>query len=701
MLTKQLHLKLLGIPIVTVDDAPVTKFISIKAQALLFYLAVTRRTHTREALATLFWPDMITTQAAKNLRNALSNLRKLADPYLLIMPRTVAFNVNSPQWLDIAQFHQHLTQAAGASDLAQWHTAIELYRGDFLEGVYIPDAPAFDEWVAVEREQWREHILGALQAVVAQHTIRREYTLGLTYVTRLLAMDPWREEAHRQKMQLLMLLGRRNAALAQYETCQRILFNELGVPPSYETRRLYETIRNDAMESEEASTHHAISIEPYRITARTAEVRPVARAMPHNVARPSYPLVGRATELGTLHRHLNDPQCRLVTVVGASGVGKTRLVSEVARQLVEVPTGSNDFPRAALSMPFDGVYFVALGAVYDQPSAILSAIAKALGLALQRDLSLKQQLLDYLQPKQFLLVLDQVDPLTALPALIEALLTNTTGVKLLVTARQPLHLPMEVVTLLAAFAITTLVGKNWRAQEAVKFFLQQAERVKPDSMVDAEEATAILAICHSVAGLPFGIELAAHLLHRMSCTRLARELAQSVRNRPAPDHPVYPLLDLVWHSCSNYEQEVLMHLAIFHGISPQRAALEISVASKQIVTELVAKALVRMVDPDHYELPTLVRQYLMAKQESYPALNSAARQRFCSYYAWWLDYTLFNPASVTTPEVAQSLWANWHHLHWAWEWANADQQTAAFERLSAKLPLIYAAYGVDEHRSEA
>src|SRR5512146_2273513 len=124
-----LTLRLLGKPQVTLAGQAVTGFISAKAQALLFYLAVTARPHTRRALAGLLWGDMPEAQASKNLRNALSNLRSLVSPCLLISREQVVFNLEYPYWLDVQIFQSALEGDMGKKDLETLHQAVELYQG--------------------------------------------------------------------------------------------------------------------------------------------------------------------------------------------------------------------------------------------------------------------------------------------------------------------------------------------------------------------------------------------------------------------------------------------------------------------------------------------------------------------------------------------------------------------------------------------
>src|SRR5260370_37440400 len=237
-----LTLRLLGTPQVSRDGTPVTGFISAKAQGLLYYLAVTGRSHTREALAGLFWSDMPEVQAAKNLRNVLSNLRALAGPQLLISRQEVTFDRSSPYWLDVELFVSTLGDTA-TRDLGALHRAVELYQGDFLDGFYVGEALAFEEWVLGRRSLLKGHVLQALHTLVTRHLEREEYAAGIDYANNLLAIEPWREETHRHPSVLLAASRQRSAALAQYETCRPGLARELPVEPMAETTALYEHIR--------------------------------------------------------------------------------------------------------------------------------------------------------------------------------------------------------------------------------------------------------------------------------------------------------------------------------------------------------------------------------------------------------------------------------------------------------------------------
>ncbi|NIV28538.1 MAG: hypothetical protein GWN58_03175, partial [Anaerolineae bacterium] len=185
---------------------------SRKAMALLCYLAVTGRPHLRPVLVGLLWAEMPEALARNNLSKALTQLRQAVAHHLRITRQEVAFDRGEPFWLDVEAFEQG---ASTLADIEALQHAVELYRGDFLEGFYVHQSPAFEEWVLAQRARLRELALQALHTLATHHSRRGAagHATAVQYTTRLLALDPWREEAHRQLMLLLAQSGQRGAAL--------------------------------------------------------------------------------------------------------------------------------------------------------------------------------------------------------------------------------------------------------------------------------------------------------------------------------------------------------------------------------------------------------------------------------------------------------------------------------------------------------
>jgi len=320
----RLSIYLLGPFQVTLDGEPVTSFKYDHVRALLAYLAVEAdRPHRRERLAGLLWPEQPDPVALRNLRYALYHLRQaIGDhdtmpPFLLITRETLQFNTASDHWLDLAAFEQHITDSESANQRIS-ESAIELRRGHFMEGFSLRDCPLFEEWLLFKQEHIERQVLSALHRLIQIHAARGEYERAEPHVRRLLVLEPWDEEAHRQLMRLLALSGRRNAALAQYQTCQRLLAEELGVEPADETTALHERIRSGEI-------------------VRVGVWEPTSPPPHPHTPTPSAPFVAREHELARLDEFLRlalDGQGRVAFVTGDAGSGKTVLIGEFAHRAI-------------------------------------------------------------------------------------------------------------------------------------------------------------------------------------------------------------------------------------------------------------------------------------------------------------------------------------------------------------------------------
>jgi DNA-binding SARP family transcriptional activator/predicted ATPase len=539
-----LSLSLLGPFQARLGPEPVTELRMRKEQALLAYLAVeSHRPHRREALAELFWPERPEGVARAGLRQALSNVRRaIGSEYLQTTRLTVRFNTATDHWLDLglyraqlaaAQSHPHDDPEACPLCMGRLQQAVALYRGPFLAGLELDDSRAFQEWITLHRERLFRQQGEALRRLTAYRLALGELERARRYGRRWVELDPWSERAHRQWMEVLALSGRRRAAMEQFESCRRILVDELGVEPRPETVALYEQIRD-------------------------GKIRPPATPPPsllQNLPAHLTPFVGRESELEQLGRLLTRPQCRLLTVTGPGGVGKTRLALRAAKEIY----GADTFA--------EGVWFVPLEDVAS-PALLPVTVAEALGLDPRPKQTPEQQLLDHLKPRTLLLLLDNFEHLMhpgAQPAtggtlrdggeanqgpvecidLILTILKEAPGVKILVTSRERLNcqaeflldlegLPYPVgdlseLALSSPKGLENLTGLNYTA---VRLFLERAGRVRPSLAATADTAPSIVRICQLVEGLPLGIELAAANLGPAGRGRDARtcaEVAQAIQ----------------------------------------------------------------------------------------------------------------------------------------------------------------------------
>ncbi len=329
-----LHLRFLGGPEIRLGEQ-VIHLETVKTVALLAYLAVRPGPHQRDLLADLLWGEQGQARAARSLRRALWNIRHSlcsgddedTCPYLTVTRRDVAFNHRSPHTLDLKTFEEHINaaqevertagidDASAASALRHLSECVRLYRGDFLEGVCLEDAPTFETWLLGERAYYRERVLQALSRLSEIYAARGEYERAILALQRLLALAPWSEWGHRQLMFCYALAGRRADALAQYERCRRVLREELNADPLPETVALYERIRN-----------------PREFTRILYQAdRPLSPA--GSAPLLEIPFLGRGEEHAWLLVQWDRRDKGLALVEGEAGVGKTRLVEEVLRHL--------------------------------------------------------------------------------------------------------------------------------------------------------------------------------------------------------------------------------------------------------------------------------------------------------------------------------------------------------------------------------
>lgn len=331
-----LMLSLLGPLQATLDGRLVTGFRANKVRALLAYLAgEADRPHYREALAGLLWPDCPDVVALGDLRSALSNLRKaIGDcptpapaetaanpaPHLLITRDTIQFNTTSDCWVDMAEFEQRLVTATSShvcdppAEIDVLERAISLYRGSFLEGFSVEGSPAFEDWLLLRRERHHRQMCAALHRLTILYEQLGEWDRAIGYARRQLELESWDEEVHRRVMTLLALSGHREGALAQYQTCRRVLAAELGIEPAGETTALYKAIRAG--------------------TLRTAAVVPHPAGLLSSPELATVRFVAREEELAGLNRHLDvalKGGGHVVFVTGEAGSGKTALLAEFAR----------------------------------------------------------------------------------------------------------------------------------------------------------------------------------------------------------------------------------------------------------------------------------------------------------------------------------------------------------------------------------
>ncbi|MEZ4681449.1 MAG: BTAD domain-containing putative transcriptional regulator [Caldilineaceae bacterium] len=238
----KLQFYLLGAPTIQ-RNGEVISNLPIKTQALLFYLAMTRQSHLRTTLATLLWGELPEPSARSNLRKAIQQLRATLLEHFHSNRYSAALHTDDALWVDAVAFTEQVVQIRNTSDHNALEQATQLYRDDFLAGFFVRNAPDFEAWQLAQRDRLHEQMVGALETLAYHWAAQHDSAHAVAVTRRLLALEPWRETAHRQLMTLLVRSGQRDAALVQYERCREALQAELDVDPAADTTALYEQIR--------------------------------------------------------------------------------------------------------------------------------------------------------------------------------------------------------------------------------------------------------------------------------------------------------------------------------------------------------------------------------------------------------------------------------------------------------------------------
>jgi predicted ATPase/class 3 adenylate cyclase len=393
-----------------------------------------------------------------------------------------------------------------------------------------------------------------------------------------------------------------------------------------------------------------------------------------NLPLPRTSFVGRVSELEAIDRLLDDPGCRLLTLVGPGGAGKTRLALEAAARRVD------RYPH--------GVHFVSLASVAS-PDFLAPAVAESIQFSVDgahNGFSAQDQLLDYLGERSTLLVLDNFEHLVEGSGLLSEVIERAPHVKLLTTSRERLNVQSEWVFDVEGLG---LADNDNGSASAVRLFVERARQGVPGFTVD--DASQALRICRLVDGMPLGIELAASWVSMLSCAEIADEiegnidfLATSMRDVPERHRSLRAVIDQSWRLLADEQRDAFSRLSVFRGSFDRSAAVAVTGADLRLLSELVAKSLLRRPDFGRFELHELLRQYAAERLAASPDEQADARERHARHYAAML---LERRAALLGPEFAvarDELRGELDNLRAAAEWTLVnDDEHAALEALEA------------------
>jgi predicted ATPase len=426
-------------------------------------------------------------------------------------------------------------------------------------------------------------------------------------------------------------------------------------------------------------TERLDSIQAPRTELSEADANPMTPAASPPLPRlpiPPTPLIGRSAELAELNRLLADPACRLLTLVGPGGIGKTRLALAVATNQATAFAGN--------------VGFVALASL-SSSEQMAQTIAAALGLTFRETTAPRRQLLNLLRPQTLLLLLDNLEHLLDDITLLAEILAQAPGIKLLVTSRERLNLQGEWVFDVHGLSLSP-AGQNEEAGElagALALFVERARRVSSSFALTAQNRAAIARICQLVEGMPLGIELAAAWVPTLSCLEIAQEIERNLdfltaaqRDMPARHRSMRAVFDYSWKLLTDEEGRVLSQLTVFHGGFQRDAAARVAGASLPLLAQMASKSLIQRaaLERDRHVLHELVRQYGADKLSAQP---DQYERTYAAHSAYYLGFVQERERQLQGSQPLQAiaeLHAEMDNIRAAWRWAVTRRQVTAVQK---------------------
>jgi DNA-binding SARP family transcriptional activator/predicted ATPase len=638
-----------------------------KARALLAYLAVSGQAESRRSLAALFWPRLPAEAAAANLTQTIWLIRRAVaacgvDPLLSdqltlrLNPSEIASDCAALDEADRRlQAHDHRDAAECPACLQRLRQALTPLRLGFAIGLELQDAAGFNEWLLLERERRRRRHVEQLTLLARASEREQQYARAADELEQALRFDHYDEGLQQRLVRVLAFDGRRMAALERRQQFVTLLRNELGIEADAAGAQVAEQIRHGLL--------------------RPPALPPLE--LPYQPPR----LFGRDDDLLRLHEVLSRRGCRLVTISGIGGVGKTALAAAAA--------------PAYRTLFSDGVYLVALGGLTAEQAltAVVGVIARHLpltaadwdGLAVQLD------------GRQLLLILDNVEVRPALQQALSRLLTRVPGLIVLATARRRLGISAE--QLLVLHGLDQQPGREQQPAPAVALLLHHAAQAVPGEALPDQETAA--QICRLLGGLPLALLLAARHLRDSSAAALLALLQQQPQQLAA-DSPDLPLqhrrIGLIFtrihHDLPAAAQQALAALLLCRGsFSAAAAEAVVGDGAAAALRELHERGLLIPLNDGRRTMHPLIRT--LAAELNRPHDLQAARQRHAAHYLGRLAAFGSVQAHANGRELMLELSEDFADLHAAWQQTAADGRTAepaALAEALARLALHSARY---------
>ncbi len=611
-----IEVSLLGVLEVAVNNQPIKTFATSRAQALLAYLAVeaTQRVTLhipRNQLATLFWPSHTDQNARKALRQTLYLLKQAlpnADALLSSTRDMIGWksaDLIRVDWdifcttLDRVARHNHASVATCAVCCARLEEAVALYRDGLLTGFPAVDSAAYERWLTTRKTWLTTQMRDALQTLVQHYTHLGNLTVAVAYAEKLVALDPLEEDAQRLLIETLAQSGQRGAALAQFERARLLFQQELGSDFSAE-------------------------IPP----PHTSSIILSISTLPTTLPIPINPLI---TNDNTTTNQINDlvqqPACRLLTIYGLAGSGKSALTAAVAHDNV--------------IRYRDGVQWITIDPAGEP---IADQLCAHFNLAHAPFQSTQQQIQAFLRQRHLLLVVDGCQQRT--PELTQTLLgilQAAPQVQIIVTSRQRLNIIGEWTYLVEGAQAGTEIFCHYAQQAHGAFAPSVADRAKID------------VYCQQTGNHPLAIQQVAASLRFFN---LPTALQRSVETHA----DLMNELGKTWRTFSVGTRRLAHALPLFGCTFTWNALVTVADATMSALTELLDCAWVSQDVAGVYSLPPLIGRFLAIHTKPSPSV----RQRHADFYLSVLQSAESALCDHRQPDATRQLSATWKNVVRAW-----------------------------------
>jgi predicted ATPase/DNA-binding SARP family transcriptional activator len=618
----------------------------------------------RDTLVGRLWPESSQDRARHSLNQAVYRLRlslgrdaiqSRGDEEVGLAPGRI--------WSDAGAFRSAIEERRDEE-------ALTLYRGELLPGFFLPDAPEFERWLEEERGYLRTQAVGAARRLARRAREEGLASAAVSWARRAVELSPGDEEAMRELLRLMASAGDRAGAVLTYEAFVRRLAAEPGVEPSPETRDLVQEIRGPQPRIDAA-------------LPSTGGTGPTVDGTGATLPHPTSPLVGRDREVVRLLELLEGQDCRLLTITGPGGVGKTRLALELA--------------HLATRNLEDRVWFVPLAGV-PSPELLPAAIGQTLDLGATGG-DAAERLSTHLGRRAGLLVLDNLDHLLDGASFLVKVVEGAPGLRILVTSREALRLRGEWIFPLEGLPVADEKGTTG-VPAAAKLFIEAARRVTGGFEPEGGALESVARICRLLDGVPLALELAAAWIRVMPPEEIAREIETSLhflsgrfRDGPERHRNLQATFERSWTLLTDEQQDALARLSVFRGGFHRQAAEEVAGADLESLACLVEKSLLRPSSHGRFEPLEVIRQFAGEKLAEDPKEEATVREKHALRYSRLLAGLRDRLSGPEADEALHEVAPEMDNLRTAWRTASDQRMLQTLATVADPLFALYDCRG--------